>query len=228
MRRTSSSPRRSERAGPTPTRVACLAYVLLAAMVAAGGGAIVKGDIETPDSGLEAEVRLRDTVVELRAEGILAGTPARAPAAAVVSVEIGHGKFSPRVVAIAAGAAVEFVNRDEHFHNVAATSVKKVDLGMTAPGEHARVVFDAPGVTRVFCKAEPPMEGFVVVLDTPYFAVPGVNGDYVIRDLRPGSYVARAWNPHYEPVAQRFALTRDDEVLTVDLRFQRRRLFTGP
>ena len=139
-------------------------------------------------------------------------------------VEVRHGGFAPRVIAVAVGATVEFVNRDEHIHNVASTSTaKKFDLGMTAAGESGRVTFDREGVVRVFCKAEPPMDGYVVVAGSRWFAVPDEAGVYEIRDVPEGSWVAEAWSPHFEPVRSPVYVRRDGEVVRADLRFTDRR-----
>jgi hypothetical protein len=50
------------------------------------------------------------------------------------------------------------------------------------------VVFTRPGIVRVFCNIHPAMSAIIAVLDTPWFAVSGVSGDYRIRDVPLGSY----------------------------------------
>ena len=209
---------------PAPERLLAVIGVLLAGFFLAGAafaGGSVKGTLEAPDPSLANQKRLRDTVVRLRPESeaaVAAGEPSDS------IVEIRHGAFSPRVVAVAVGATVEFVNRDEHIHNVASTSpAKKFDLGMTAAGESGRVTFDREGVVRFVCKAESPMDGYVVVSGNRWFAVPNEEGGYEIQDVPVGSWIAEAWSPHFEPVRSPVYVRREGEVVRADFHFTGRR-----
>ena len=104
--------------------------------------------------------------------------------------------FSPRVLAVQVGTRVEFPNHDRVFHNVFSHHDGKVfDLGLYPVGAVKEIPFDKPGLSRVFCNIHPQMSAYVMVLDTPYFAVSDQNGDFVIRDVPPGSYQSHAWRP---------------------------------
>jgi plastocyanin len=207
-------------------RVGVLGVVLMAAAGFASPGAVVKGEVRVPGPGSVAAERVGQTVVGIRPAG---GGPVPVVQPAHARVEIGHGGFSPAVVAVPRGSVVEFVNRDEHLHNlVSASPARKFDLGLTGPGESGRVTFDAPGIVRVRCKAEAPMEGWVVVMDTPWFAVVDERAGYTIGGLPVGAYTVTAWNPNYEPVVRRVTVAREGEVLTLDLSFQRERPYPGP
>jgi hypothetical protein len=38
------------------------------------------------------------------------------------------------------------------------------------------------------------MEGYIVVLENPYFAVSGKDGSYAIKDVPPGKYTLKIWH----------------------------------
>ncbi len=38
------------------------------------------------------------------------------------------------------------------------------------------------------------MEGYVVVLETPYYAVSAKDGSYAIKDVPPGKYTLKIWH----------------------------------
>jgi hypothetical protein len=97
--------------------------------------------------------------------------------------------FKPHVLAIPVGAAVDFPNRDPIFHNVFSNYNGQIfDLLLYRPNTSRDVVFKRPGIVRVFCNIHPTMSAVIAVLDTPWFDVSGVSGDFEIRDVPPGNY----------------------------------------
>jgi plastocyanin len=97
--------------------------------------------------------------------------------------------FKPHVLAIPVGAAVDFPNKDPIFHNVFSNYNGQIfDLSLYRPNTSRDVVFKRAGIVRVFCNIHPTMSAVIAVLDTPWFAVSDVSGDYEIRDVPPGNY----------------------------------------
>lgn len=97
--------------------------------------------------------------------------------------------FRPHVLAIPVGATVDFPNHDPIFHNVFSNYSGQVfDLYLYRPNTTKDVVFKRPGIVRVFCNIHPTMSAIIAVLDTPWFAVSGAAGEFVIRDVPPGNY----------------------------------------
>jgi len=83
-----------------------------------------------------------------------------------------HLSFSPQVLVVQVGTTVEFPNNDRVFHNVFSfRDGKRFDLGLYPIGAVRRVRFDRPGLSRVFCNIHPNMAAYVIVVDTPYFAI---------------------------------------------------------
>jgi len=104
--------------------------------------------------------------------------------------------FSPRVLAVRVGTTVEFPNNDRVFHNVFSFhNGKRFDLGLYPVGTVKRVTFDHPGLSRVFCNIHPNMAAYIMVVDSPYFAVSDRRGEFVMPAVEPKSYTYHAWRP---------------------------------
>ena len=104
--------------------------------------------------------------------------------------------FIPRVVVVRVGTTVEFPNNDRLFHNVFSyRDGKKFDLGMYPTGTSKPIVFDRPGLARLFCNIHPNMAAYVMAVDTPYYALSDERGVFTISDVPPGSYTYHAWRP---------------------------------
>jgi hypothetical protein len=105
-------------------------------------------------------------------------------------------QFYPHVLAVQVGTIVKFPNDDRVFHNVFSFhDGKKFNLGLYPVGAVQRVPFDLPGLSRVFCNIHPQMAAYVMVVDTPYFAVSDDAGRFEIRGLPIDTYVYHAWRP---------------------------------
>jgi plastocyanin len=129
-----------------------------------------------------------------------AAAPATAPAQRVV-LDQRNLSFFPHVLAVQVGTVVEFPNNDKVFHNVFSfRDGKKFDLGMYPKGAVKRLVFDKPGLSRLFCNIHPNMAAYVMVVDTPYFAVSDEKGAFTVADVPPGTYTYHAWRPGGKPV----------------------------
>jgi plastocyanin len=110
--------------------------------------------------------------------------------------------FSPHVLAVRVGTAVDFPNNDRVFHNVFSfRDGTKFNLGMYPAGTSKRVVFDTPGVSRVFCDIHPNMAAYIVAVDTPYYAVSDEGGAFTISGVPAGTYTYHAWRAGAQPLA---------------------------
>src|SRR5204863_3693990 len=133
-------------------------------------------------TALSADRSVQDTVVWLDAPG--APPPANAPRAVLDQRNL---SFSPRVLVVRAGTSVEFPNNDRVFHNVFSfRDGRRFDLGMYPVGAVKHVIFDRPGLSRIFCNIHPQMAAYVMAIDSPYFATSAHNGDFTIAEVPPG------------------------------------------
>ena len=108
--------------------------------------------------------------------------------------------FTPHVVVIPVGSAIEFPNQDPFFHNVFSLfEGKRFDLGLYEAGTTRTVVFDRPGISYIFCNIHPDMSAVVISLNTPYYGISGPDGSVVIPGVPVGAYEMRAWHERVLP-----------------------------
>jgi hypothetical protein len=119
--------------------------------------------------------------------------PAKPPPFVAVAQQ--HFQFSPGLLAVYRGAVVRFPNLDDEYHSVFSYSkAKRFDLGRYQRDEApAELVFDQPGVVRLFCEIHDHMRGTILVLDTPYFQKTDAAGRYRLENLPAGRYQLKAW-----------------------------------
>jgi plastocyanin len=107
-----------------------------------------------------------------------------------------HQSFLPRVLAIPVGTTVDFPNDDPIFHNAFSYSKsKRFDLGKYGKGKSASVTFEKPGIVQVFCDIHSSMSAYVWVAPTPFVTQPDASGEFVLRDVAPGTHVLEIWHP---------------------------------
>lgn len=125
--------------------------------------------------------------------------------------------FIPHVLPIVKGSTVEFPNQDPIFHNVFSLSgTKSFDLGRYPQGESRSVTFDEAGIVPVFCHIHSDMNAIIMVLENPFFAVPGPDGRYTIENVPPGTYTLVAWHERAGAV-ERQVEVRVGHALEVDV-----------
>ncbi len=106
-------------------------------------------------------------------------------------------KFVPHVLPVLTGTTVDFLNSDNVLHNVYSPDkcAEKFNLGSWPKGHVKSYTFKEPGcVSTLLCNVHPEMEGYVIVVETPYFAVSSAEGDYTIKDVPPGKYTVKIWH----------------------------------
>jgi plastocyanin len=163
-----------------------------AAITVSLGGA----DARTAGTDLHGTARsargpLADAVIWLDAPGL----PPDNPRPRVV-LDQRNLMFSPHVLVVRVGTTVEFPNHDRVFHNVFSFRDGKIfDLGLYPVGATQHVVFDHAGLSRLFCNIHPNMAAYIMVVDSPYFAVSDPSGAFSIASVAPGSYAYHAWRP---------------------------------
>ena len=129
-------------------------------------------------------------------------------------------RFVPHLLAVTTGSTVDFPNEDTTYHNVFSLSKpRRFDLGRYAAGKSKAVVFDKPGIVRVFCDIHSHMNAFIFVFGHRFFAVTDADGRYRIDQVRPGTYRVTAW---YEGIAHQTRRVTVAEGATADADFRLR------
>ncbi len=134
-----------------------------------------------------------------------------------VRMEQKHFQFAPGILPIQKGTSVEFPNLDDAYHNVFSYSkAKRFDLGRYRKEEKpAALVFDKPGVVKLYCEIHEHMRGTILVLDTSYFVKTDTAGKYRLEHLPVGKYTLKAWVDE-KTVFERLVELKDGETLKVD------------
>jgi plastocyanin len=170
-------------------------------------GAELSGTVQVADRPTQY------AVIWLEASGMPVTTHAKK-----VVIDQRNLAFSPHVLAVRVGTTVDFPNNDRVFHNVFSwRDGKKFDLGMYPKGAVKRIVFDRPGLARLFCNIHPNMAAYVMAVDSPYFAVSNENGAFAIAGVPPGTYTYHAWRPGGQPLTGSIVVDGDN---SLEIRWQ--------
>lgn len=117
--------------------------------------------------------------------------------------------FTPHVLAVLVGTTVDFRNSDTVLHNVFSPDkcADKFNLGSWPTGKIRSYTFKQPCAATLLCNVHPEMEGFVVAVPTPYFAVTDKTGAYDIKDLPDGTYTVKVWHPKLKEASQQVTVS---------------------
>lgn len=126
--------------------------------------------------------------------------------------------FIPHVSVITVGTTVRFPNDDTVFHNVFAYfQAKRFDLGMYPRGASKSETFNKPGLVALLCNIHSNMSAYIMVVDTPYYAVCDNAGRFLIKGVPPGTYTLHAWHESGAKSAQTVQIAPDGNTLAVSL-----------
>jgi plastocyanin len=126
--------------------------------------------------------------------------------------------FDPWLLPIYVGTKVDFPNMDLVFHNVFSYSkTKKFDLGRYGKGESKQVLFDKPGLVKVFCEIHKTMRAYILVLETPYFTTTNENKYFIIKDVPDGEYTLHVWQENTEEYNTQVEI-KNNNLISIDVK----------
>lgn len=154
-------------------------------------GAAPTAGKSTPRLTLRGSVLLADGSPPKQAVVFVEGVAASAfsvPSAPLVISQRG-ARFRPDFSVAVVGQLVELPNDDRIIHNVFSVSpVKKFDLGHYGQGEKRSLRFERSGAVELFCGIHETMQGLILVVPSPHFALVSPDGSFSIAALPPGKY----------------------------------------
>ena len=112
--------------------------------------------------------------------------------------------FVPHILVAQTGTAIDFPNSDSVSHHVYSFSpAKPFELALYKQGAvHPPLVFNAPGIVTLGCNIHDNMVGYILIVDTPYFATTDGAGTGVLDGLPAGRYRVEVWTPRLRPGEQ--------------------------
>ena len=137
-----------------------------------------------------------DVVITLEAPGLPLAPPAQP-----FKIDQKGFRFVPHITVIQTGSAVRFLNNDNEPHNVYSPE-GRYNLGTWPTGETKDYTFKKPGIYTQLCNIHPDMLAYVVVVDSPHFAVTDKTGAFLIRNVPAGKYKLIAWHEKKDGLEQ--------------------------
>jgi plastocyanin len=155
-------------------------------------------------------------VIVERMGGAGADAP-HAPASAVMDQR--NLQFSPELLIVQTGTAVDFPNSDQTRHQVYSFSpAKTFQLPLYAGRAHPPVVFNRAGIVALGCNIHDQMIGYIYVTDSPWFGLTADDGHLLLRNLPAGDYTVHAWHPRLDELPRelrtRISLATPDAAAT--------------
>ena len=139
-----------------------------------------------------AERGVKGTVILL--EGITKGKKATGD----VIVDNNKCLFVGHVTVAGPGDRVRVKNSDPILHNTHGKLGKPTVFNLALPNKEQMVDITKrltkPGVVRVLCDAHPHMMAWMIVHDSPYYAVTDDKGAFKIDGVPPGTYKVTMWH----------------------------------
>jgi plastocyanin len=168
--------------------LAGLAAINFPHTVTTAGSGTIQGTVKATGFASNADV----VVYLVQAPGTFA-QPAKP-----VTIDQRNMQFVPHVLPVVVGTTVRFLNSDPTAHNVFSPDHEKYDLGTWSQGQtkdHVFAMCAKPPCSYVqLCRVHPEMEGYVVVLQNPYFAVTTADGHYTMENVPTGAYSLGVWH----------------------------------
>jgi plastocyanin len=121
-----------------------------------------------------------------------------APASQHAVMDQRNAEFFPHVLPVRKGTIVDFINRDNVYHNVFSLSpAKKFNIGRRPTGQAVPITFDKSGVVEIFCDIHSNMAAYVFVMENSFFVRPDKDGHYTIDHVPPGTYSIKVWHEQF-------------------------------
>ncbi|HEY1771841.1 MAG TPA: hypothetical protein VGH91_01465 [Gammaproteobacteria bacterium] len=193
----------------------CLLISLCLASPLGAGAADLQGRVAFQAlAGDDNPVAVADTVIFFKPDQV--PLVKAMPAEQVMTMQ--DKSFVPHVLVITAGSKVRFPNTDPIFHNVFSPSAPNdFDMGLYDTSGGKTQIFVHPGLVHVYCNVHREMFGYILVLDTPYYANTRADGSFALDGVPAGPGQLLVWNPRTEVWRQRLVAGGPAQKLNISL-----------
>jgi plastocyanin len=142
---------------------------------------------------------------------------------AAQNAEIDQNKceYSPHVQVMAVNTEIALRNSDSILHNIQFLQGDNSLFNIAQPVQDQvnKRKLEKAGAVYVECAVHGWMQGNVVVVDNPYYAVTDENGKFSITDLPPGNYQVKIWHEYLGELTHDVTITTKTATpLNVDLK----------
>jgi hypothetical protein len=122
-------------------------------------------------------------------------------------------QYVPHAVAVQINQALRVKSSDPVLHNVHLLCIENppMNLSETQPMEQT-VRFASAEMISARCDVHPWMKAVIGVFDSPWFAVTGADGTFVIRDVPSATYTLAAWHERFGELTKKITVAPDGSV----------------
>lgn len=117
------------------------------------------------------------------------------------SITIGqlNKSFAPYVSIIQVGNTVNFKNQDDITHHIySPVGDNKFEFKIRSGQTHSKADFNNAGEIAMGCNIHDWMSGYLLILETPYFAKSDAQGQLTINVAQAEKYRVTVWHPNLE------------------------------
>jgi len=141
-----------------------------------------------------------------------------------VSFKAEKCRFAPHVLAIERGSFLNLINEDPILHNFHLYFEDRTILNasLSPSGKRSGKKMDQPGIFYAKCDIHDFMNGYVMVLDTPYYAVTGDSGFFKISNIPPGEYLFSVWHESSKTSIEKKVMIQPNQNLELSFGIKRK------
>jgi plastocyanin len=137
---------------------------------------------------------LQNVVVYLKGDFSQYSLP---PASTPATLDQKGCQYTPHVVALQVGQALNVTNSDMTTHNIHPVPANNREWNQSQPPGSAPLneTFAREEIAvPVKCNVHPWMKSYIAVVGNPYFQVTGADGKFMLKNVPPGTYTLTAWH----------------------------------
>jgi hypothetical protein len=122
-------------------------------------------------------------------------------------------QYVPHVVGVQINQSLQVKSSDSILHNVHVLGIENPAMNLSVSGIGRQSIrFAKPEMLHVRCDVHPWMKAIVGVFESPWFAVTGTDGSFVIKDVPPGTYTLAVWQERFGEQTRRIIIAPDGSV----------------